>query len=233
MTKERKGCRTVILNLLGIKERSRPEEPQEENLPYRLRDDFLSPSEASFYRVLKQAVADQFLVFPKIGLQELFFVSGQEGNRTYRNKIDRKHVDFVLCDPATLKPVVAVELDDASHKRADRIERDRFVDKVFATANLPLVRIPAQATYSTKQLSESLNPFLPRMTPQQAAVPQPSKSLPETAEDGEAANQAPVCSKCGVPLVLRTVRNGRHAGKQFYGCVNYPQCREMAPIVAT
>ena len=34
-----------------------------------------------------------------------------------------------------------------------------------------------------------------------------------------------LCPKCGNPLVLRTAQKGKNAGKQFYGCSNYPKCR--------
>lgn len=33
------------------------------------------------------------------------------------------------------------------------------------------------------------------------------------------------CPRCGGFLVLRTVKRGAEAGKQFYGCSNYPKCR--------
>jgi hypothetical protein len=33
------------------------------------------------------------------------------------------------------------------------------------------------------------------------------------------------CGRCGSPLVLRTVRSGSNAGKQFLGCSRYPSCR--------
>ena len=33
------------------------------------------------------------------------------------------------------------------------------------------------------------------------------------------------CPCCGGNLVLRTARQGSHAGEQFYGCSNYPKCR--------
>lgn len=34
-----------------------------------------------------------------------------------------------------------------------------------------------------------------------------------------------VCPRCGSPLVLRTAKKGLHAGRQFYGCSNFPNCR--------
>lgn len=34
-----------------------------------------------------------------------------------------------------------------------------------------------------------------------------------------------VCPWCGGKLVIRTAAKGTNAGKQFYGCSNYPKCR--------
>ena len=36
-----------------------------------------------------------------------------------------------------------------------------------------------------------------------------------------------ICPKCGQPMVLRTVKRGTNAGKQFWGCSAYPKCRMM------
>ena len=38
-------------------------------------------------------------------------------------------------------------------------------------------------------------------------------------------NSTDICPVCGNLLVLRTARRGSNAGKQFYGCSNYPKCR--------
>ncbi|MEW5721260.1 MAG: topoisomerase DNA-binding C4 zinc finger domain-containing protein [Chloroflexota bacterium] len=40
-----------------------------------------------------------------------------------------------------------------------------------------------------------------------------------------------MCPKCGVPMVVRTASRGEHQGKPFYGCPNFPRCREVAAIV--
>ncbi|NLF32709.1 MAG: four helix bundle protein [Planctomycetes bacterium] len=41
------------------------------------------------------------------------------------------------------------------------------------------------------------------------------------ADDGD----APVCPLCGEPMRKRTARQGAHAGKAFWGCSGYPQCK--------
>ena len=43
-------------------------------------------------------------------------------------------------------------------------------------------------------------------------------------------DSSPLCPKCGIPMVLRTASQGNHIGQQFYGCRNYPRCREILPV---
>jgi very-short-patch-repair endonuclease len=77
---------------------------------------------------------------------------GTQQFRAYQNKIDRKHVDFVLCTSDDLAPVLAVELDDGSHERRDRRARDAFVDRALDIAGLPILRVPAQRGYAPGEL---------------------------------------------------------------------------------
>jgi hypothetical protein len=39
--------------------------------------------------------------------------------------------------------------------------------------------------------------------------------------------QPPVCPKCNRAMVLRVAKKGVFRGKKFYGCPNYPYCREI------
>src|SRR3989304_438966 len=136
------GCLAAFLAFFrrGAAPADRPAEP----MPYHLRDDFLSDAEASFYRVLHSMMGERFLVFPKVGLEDIFFVSRPNENAGARNRIDRKHLDFLICDAGTLDPVFGIELDDSSHQNSKRVARDMFKDEVFETAGLPLVRVPVR-----------------------------------------------------------------------------------------
>ena len=44
-------------------------------------------------------------------------------------------------------------------------------------------------------------------------------------DDGAIDTMKKICPNCGGKLVLRTARKGDNAGKQFYGCGNFPKCR--------
>lgn len=153
---EPQGCLTAILRLFGVNLRGL----DVSELPYRQRDDFLSAAELSFYRVLSAAIGDRAIICPKVNLADMFFVARPNENQSFRNKIDRKHVDFLVCDPATMRPVCGIELDDSSHARRDRQGRDEFVDRVFEVAGLALVRVPAKGSYSPDALMELVGPHL-------------------------------------------------------------------------
>jgi hypothetical protein len=134
---DKPGCLAGILKLLGLGGHRAQTGPADGGpLPYLVRDDFFSEAEASFYRLLSDVVGEDFVICPKVSLREIFFVSRPNQNMAFYNKIDRKHVDYLLCDARTLKPVLGIELDDKSHTQPDRVERDEFVEKVFACAGL-------------------------------------------------------------------------------------------------
>jgi len=198
---------------------------QTPSFPYRLRTEFLSAAEMSFYHVLHNTLNGRVVVCTKVGLGDLFDVNtkDQSGFRTFRNKIDRRHVDFLLCESATMRPLVGIELDDKSHQRADRRERDEFVDGVFHAAGLPLVHVPAKRAYNTTEVAAALAPYLagPALPTQEAGTP----VSPVTPPPPSASEQALVCPQCGSPMLLRTARSGANTGHRFGGCSNYPRWR--------
>ena len=197
-------------------------EPKKTNViyPYHLRDDFVSKAEHNFYMVLRSIVPDTAVLLAKVSLGDLFYVKSSDPSeyRTCTNKIDRKHVDFLLCDARSMRPIAGIELDDKSHRREDRQARDEFVEMVFRAAKLPLVRFPAKFGYSTAELSAALQPYLHTSVP-------PVPDVEETARP-----KTPICPKCGAEMILRTAKSGANQGQQFWGCSKYPACRGVLKI---
>jgi hypothetical protein len=118
----------------------------------------MSKAERSFFGVLEQATdQSKYYIFPQVSLASLVYVEKDTGAyQTWHNKIDRKSVDFVLFDRSTISPVLAIELDDSSHEREDRQERDIFVDNVLAKVGLPLLHVKAQTGYNLQQVSDAI-----------------------------------------------------------------------------
>lgn len=219
VTNEKSGCLSVIFPFLKRSQR----EVASKDLPYRLRDDFLSPAEFSFYKVLSSLVGTRLTIQSKVGLADVFFVARPNENVSHFNRISQKHLDFLVCDSVTMKPVFGIELDDASHRQNDRQERDDFVEKVCRVVGLPLLRFPVQREYNPREIASQKAPFVSEKgSPSVASQPQANKQV----------GSIPIYPKCGIPMVLRTAAQGKHKGKQFYGCQNYPRCREMKPVIA-
>ena len=130
----------------------------ERPLPYRCRDALVSKTEMRFYRSLVKASQDEFELFAMVRIADILQVDPDLPNkRKWLNLILGKHVDFVVCDQSTLKPLVCIELDDPTHRAAERVERDIFVNKAFASAGLPLLRIPTQNNYHAKELRDLID----------------------------------------------------------------------------
>ena len=125
---------------------------------YRAAPSLLTPTEAQFYQTPREAVGPLAVIQCKVRLADLL-IAPPHDFAAFR-RVSQKHVDFVLCERITLRPLVAVELDDSSHKQASRIARDRFVDAAYASADLPLVHIPVRPSYNSAEMLTEFQKFL-------------------------------------------------------------------------
>src|SRR3990170_209703 len=139
----------IILALLRVLVARRP------GLPYRTRDHLLTAAERSFYGVLLQVIDKRYHVAWKVRIADVLWIPGSTTNRQrHWNRILAKHLDFVLCHPESSAPILAIELDDSSHRDGKRRQRDSFVDAALDAAELPLLRVPARRSYSPQELAE-------------------------------------------------------------------------------
>jgi hypothetical protein len=134
---------------------------------YVARDSLFTPAERSFLGVLENAVGDRFRVFGKVRIADVINVNSAS-NRTWQsafNRISAKHFDFVVCEKSTTRVVCAVELDDKSHRRRARVERDELVVAVCNKSGLPLLRVQAQAAYNISDVSAKFNALVVKEAP--------------------------------------------------------------------
>ncbi len=213
----------ILVMLARSLRRGKAGEPRRELLPYRLRDDFVTEAEFAFYTALRAYLDESILICPKVNLADLFFPAVDSGEKMrYLNKINRKHVDFLLCDAETLEPVCGVELDDSSHQREDRARRDAFVDMVYEAAGIPLVHVPLENGYSVEYLQDLLEDVLEFRWTEVDTEGEPLDSITDYGEEAV----IPTCPKCGALMVLRVYTSGEQKGYRYYGCPNYPRCKE-------
>ena len=141
----------IILALLRVLVARRP------GLAYRKRDHLLTAAERSFYGVLLQVIDKRYHVAWKVRIADVLWIPGATTDRQrHLNRILAKHLDFVLCHPESSAPILAIELDDSSHREGKRRQRDSFVDAALDAAELPLLRVPARRSYSPQELADSI-----------------------------------------------------------------------------
>ncbi|MCJ8329910.1 MAG: DUF2726 domain-containing protein [Lentisphaeria bacterium] len=151
------GCLIGILQLAGLLP-SKSSDTDE--FPYTSKEQLLTKAEKVFFGRLEEAVASKYRIFAMVRLADLIQVEkGTEKWQSYFNKIQSKHIDFILCDLDNIKPVLAIELDDASHQREDRKKRDEFLEGALNAARLPLLRVPVKRDYDVEVLRNSIEAF--------------------------------------------------------------------------
>ena len=186
-------------------------------LPYRLREPFLSKTELALFRVLTEMMATRYVICTKVALSDVFYIVRPNENVHFFNKIFRKHVDFLLCDPRTFKPAFGVEIVKPIAKEGVR-EADKFMEELFTDAGIPLVHIPSGEKYD---YGDVISLF-------QLSVIKLGNTMPlqlMNVSDG-----VPNCPVCGKMMVLRIHRNGSNSGKKYYGCIDSPRCVGVVAI---
>jgi len=224
-----------------------------QTLPYEKQPSLFTPAERSFLGVLEQAVGNEFRILGKVRLGDIVKVKAGLDNKARQsafNKIQSKHVDFVACDPNDLSIQFVIELDDKSHEREDRQDRDAFVDKVMEAAGIPIIHFPAKRAYAIQDIRDTLTtklnppeeavnvassnvktapPPKPVPVPVVVAAPVPITPPPPTPQT-VIVSSSPKCPSCNGEMVKRKAKSGQNAGNEFWGCSNYPRCKGIMAI---
>jgi hypothetical protein len=123
---------------------------------YELKKTLMSPPERLFFEKLKRAIGNKYDIYPQYNLDKIFTVKYQNDWRTKkvaRWMIDRKSIDFLITIRETQTPFVGIELDDNSHQRQDRIERDKKVDLLFSNNGIRLIRFNVADNFLEEELA--------------------------------------------------------------------------------
>lgn len=189
-------------------------------------DTLFTPAERSFYGVLRQVIGTEAEVFAKVRVADVLMPEkgqGRSGWQTAFNKISRKHFDFLVCNRDDLSILCAVELDDKSHQKKSRKERDAFLSSACLSAGVPLVNVRAQASYNVSEINTLLAEYVLGLSDSSRVAVGVSEPEPGNVD-------IKVCPKCSTEMVERISKKGVHAGKTFLACRAYPKCKHIEQI---
>lgn len=139
-------------------------EPAKYSENYERRDMIMSIRERALYDQLKQMAVGDFDIYPQVHVDKILQprrgLFGKSRLWALRG-INQKSVDFLIVDSKWQSPVLAIELDDGTHEKEDRIDRDWFIECAFKNAGVPLLRLAARTNYNASDL-EAVRRFLTR-----------------------------------------------------------------------
>lgn len=124
---------------------------------YKKKNFFMTRAEHEFYDLLISILGNEYYIFAQVHLPTLVDnkVVGQNWRGAFKH-ISEKSVDFVLCDKQYISPKLAIELDDSSHERQDRKERDSEVERILGDAGLPLLRLTNHGQFNSDELLQRI-----------------------------------------------------------------------------
>ena len=162
-------------------------------------------------------VGRHYVICPKVALNDIFYIVRPNENVHFFNKFFRKHVDFLLCEPVSLRPAIGIEMARPGGRSETR-QAEQFMQELFLSARLPLVHVPSSEHYSTAEVEQLLEQAIKRVK-----ETGPLRAVTKT-------DSVPMCPVCGRMMVLRIHRNGSSPGKKYYGCMDSPKCNGVVEI---
>ena len=139
------------------------ESPEVAESRYSLKKSLVTDTEQGFLKILEQIVGNRYRIVPQVLLSGI--VSPKDSNSHFTNyhdfnKIKAKSIDFVLYDKESWTPRLAIELDDRSHLKWKRIQRDQFIDDLFEGVGLKILHMPVAYSHNLEyvraQISEKI-----------------------------------------------------------------------------
>ena len=121
-----------------------------DSMAFSKKDYLLTQNELKLYYLLKQITDKLDLnLFCQVAMYELVNCK----NFNSFNRIRSKSIDFVITEK-NCKIKCCIELDDSTHNKSSRKERDNVIDNIFKNANTKLIRIKVQNFYNLNELEE-------------------------------------------------------------------------------
>lgn len=121
---------------------------------YFLKPCLLTPTEKEYLKAIEIAVGDRYIILPQINLASVIDKEG-EG---FRSELFR-NADFGIFD-YDYRPVMLIEINDDTHLRKDRAERDEKVSAICKKARLPIVFFWTRDGLDQNEITKTLRKYL-------------------------------------------------------------------------
>lgn len=126
----------------------------EEIWPFYAKKPLSTPEQVLYFRLVN--ALPRHVVLAQVQLSRVLGVKKGHAAQAWNNRINRMSVDFVICSKdATV--VAVIELDDASHDRADRKLADAKKDRALSAAGIVIHRYQVKSLPDDRAIRSLIN----------------------------------------------------------------------------
>lgn len=146
----------MILCLFELCHKPKEKDRIKLNARYGRKESMLTRPEYDFLQLLRDIEPQKYEVVPQVALVNII---DKKTNTSYRNELFRV-CDYCFVDRVTFEPLLLIELNDRSHLRPDRQNRDAKVAALCAAAGMPLVTFWLDGDLSYKTVRRSVLKYI-------------------------------------------------------------------------
>lgn len=128
---------------------------RKKRVKYIKKQSYLTATEVKYFQALSGIIGDRYLIYPQVNLAS---VIEKQGDVNFKTELFR-NVDFGVFN-YDFSPVLLIEINDNTHFRADRRERDEKVLAICKSAKLPLVTFWVKEGIDIEQMRFTLQKYL-------------------------------------------------------------------------
>jgi hypothetical protein len=131
--------------------------------PFERTQSVLNEFEHGMYRMLERELRKDFYVFTKVRLGDLVQLKRKSSREAFYNRlVSGRHVDFLLCDRDTVKPILVIQL--VEKKNAD--EHD-ITEDVLNSAHIPYMFLSPKKAIAPSELTYLIRETIKKQRQQQ------------------------------------------------------------------
>lgn len=119
-------------------------------------DSLVTNHEMQLYSILTENLnkyyPNQYIICPKVRIGDIIRMTNRTFDKLIRRRYQSRHFDFVICSKDTLKPILAIELQDNSHKNKYWRYVDALKRELCTNAGLLLLQLWTTNALDIKKL---------------------------------------------------------------------------------
>ena len=143
------GALVIVILIIYFIAKRNPPMPN-----YFVKDRLMTNVELQYYRIISSYLGDRYLVLPQVNLASVI----DKEDQGFRTELFR-NVDFGVFD-YNYRPLLLIEINDNTHFRRDRQERDKKVSAICRRAKMPLVTFWVKDGIDPERIVKTLNRYL-------------------------------------------------------------------------